>query len=135
MSSGAGATGPKPDKSVTDSKGVPNDPLKVTSDSAMPNDPLNISSQSSVPQPLDTIADASMAAEDTSNPIVAALRGAVESVAPSAADTAKKAEPLKKGIDAGQKNLEQQSPLESTPLEQATKGQTQQSKGKEASSE
>ena len=36
----------------------------------MPNDPLNISSQSSVPQPVDTIADASMAAEDTSNPVV-----------------------------------------------------------------
>ena len=67
--------------------------------------------------------------------MAAALRGAVESVAPSAADTAKKAEPLKKGIDAGQQNLKQQSPLESTPLEQVTKGQTQQSKGKEASSE
>lgn len=59
----------------------------------------------------------------------------MESVAPSAADTAKKAEPLKKGIDAGQKNLEQQSPLEGTPLEQATKGQTQAAKGKEVSSE
>ncbi len=62
----------------------------------------------------------------------AKLRGAVESVAPSAADTAKKAEPLKKGIDAGKQNLEQQSPLEGTPLEQ---GQTQQSKGKEVASE
>ncbi|KAK9845644.1 hypothetical protein WJX84_008950 [Apatococcus fuscideae] len=130
-----GIAGPKPEESVTDASGIPNDPLKVTTDSATPNDPLNISSQSSVPQPLDTVADASMAAADTSNPILAKLRGAVESVAPSAADTATKAEPLQKGIDAGRKNLDQQSPLESTPLEQATKGETQASKGKDVSSE
>ena len=59
----------------------------------------------------------------------------MENVAPSAADTAKKAEPLSKGVEAGEKNLEQQSPLESTPLEQATKGETQASKGKDVASE
>ena len=68
-------------------------------------------------------------------PSAAKLREAVESVAPSAADTAKKAEPLQKGVEAGAKNLEPQSPLESTPLEQATKGQTQASKGKDVASE
>ncbi len=63
------------------SAGIPNDPLKVTTDSAMPNDPLNISSQSSVPQPIDTIADASMAAADTSNPFVGEMMSTAPAVA------------------------------------------------------